>query len=79
MQNKILRVALIGVGNMGKKYAQKNQEKAKKKPADLVASDDGKVISIVTSAGTAKVRKGKKVKKGKVLISGGITGQRRRD
>ena len=42
----------------------------KKKPADLVASDDGKVISIVTSAGTAKVRKGKKVKKGKVLISG---------
>ena len=22
MQNKILRVALIGVGNMGKKYAQ---------------------------------------------------------
>lgn len=42
----------------------------KKKPADLVASDDGKVISIVTSAGTAKVRKGKKVKKGKMLISG---------
>ena len=40
------------------------------KPANLVASDDGKVVSIVTSAGVAKVKTGKKVKAGRGLISG---------
>lgn len=50
----------------------KDDIKKKSHPADLVASEDGKVISIVTSAGAAKVKAGKKVKKGKVLITGAV-------
>lgn len=48
----------------------KDKIERKKTPANLVASDDGKIVSIVTSAGVAKVKAGKSVKKGKVIISG---------
>lgn len=41
-------------------------------PANLVASQSGKVVSIVTRQGTAKVHAGDKVKKGDVLISGKV-------
>lgn len=44
----------------------------KKTPGNLVAETAGTVTSIVTSRGTAKVRAGKKVKKGAVLISGKV-------
>ncbi len=47
-----------------------SEEKKTKKAANLVADDAGTVVSIVTSSGTAKVRAGDKVKKGRVLISG---------
>lgn len=40
------------------------------KPAHLIAAESGKVVSIVTSRGTAKVRAGARVKKGDILISG---------
>lgn len=48
----------------------KDDIERKGSPADLVASEDGKIVSIVTSAGVAKVKAGKSVKKGRVLISG---------
>ena len=41
-----------------------------KSPCDLVASRDGTIYSIVTRSGTPLVKKGDKVKKGDVLISG---------
>lgn len=41
-------------------------------PANLVASQAGRVISIVTREGTAKVHVGDKVKKNQVLISGKV-------
>jgi len=48
-------------------------EKEKEKPkGHLVAEEDGRVVSIVTRNGTAKVRAGKKVKKGDILISGAV-------
>lgn len=56
---------IINIREMSKDDIEK-----KGHPADLVASEDGKIVSIVTSAGVAKVKAGKKVKKGKVLISG---------
>ena len=46
------------------------KEEGKKKPGSLVAEDSGHVVSIVTRSGTPRVRKGTKVKKGQVLISG---------
>lgn len=48
-------------------------EKEKKpQPAHLVAQHSGRVVSIVTRSGTAKVKAGDKVKKGDVLISGTV-------
>ena len=44
--------------------------KPDKKRASIIAEEPGYIVSIVTSAGTPKVRKGDKVKKGRVLISG---------
>lgn len=46
------------------------EEKEKSKPSHLVATNDGKIVKIVTRQGTAKVHAGDKVKKGAVLISG---------
>ncbi|MCH5267453.1 MAG: sporulation protein YqfD [Lachnospiraceae bacterium] len=48
------------------------QEEKDTAPASLVASQSGKVISIVTREGTAKVHAGDTVKKGDVLISGKV-------
>lgn len=48
------------------------QKKKEKKPAHLIAEEDGKVVSIVTRSGTAKVKAGDRVKKGDVLISGTV-------
>ena len=48
------------------------QKKKEKKPAHLIAEEDGKVDSIVTRSGTAKVKAGDRVKKGDVLISGTV-------
>ena len=45
----------------------------KEVPGSLIAEDAGTVQSIVTRTGTAKVRAGKKVKKGQTLISGKLT------
>lgn len=56
---------IINIREMSKDDIEK-----KGHPSDLVASENGKIVSIVTSAGVAKVKAGKKVKKGKVLISG---------
>lgn len=47
-------------------------KKSAKEPASLVAQEDGIVKSIVTQRGTAKVKEGKRVKKGDILISGKI-------
>ncbi len=52
------------------KEVQLKQKKKKEEKGHLIAETDGKVVSIVTRAGTAKVKAGKKVKKGKILISG---------
>lgn len=41
-------------------------------PANLIAQESGTVVSIVTKKGTAKVRAGDRVKKGKTLISGRV-------
>ncbi|MCI8338288.1 MAG: sporulation protein YqfD [Lachnospiraceae bacterium] len=49
------------------------EQKKKKKKRHLIAGDAGQVVSIVTRRGTAKVKAGKKVKKGAVLISGGVS------
>lgn len=46
------------------------EEKKKAAKGHLIASESGRVVSIVTRRGTAKVRARDKVKKGKVLISG---------
>lgn len=46
------------------------KKEEKKKAAHLVAEHDGTIVSIVTRKGTAKVKAGKKVKKGDILISG---------
>jgi similar to stage IV sporulation protein len=48
------------------------QEQQKETTGNLVARDAGRVVSIVTRQGTAKVRAGDKVKKGNVLISGKV-------
>ena len=56
---------IVNIREMTKADRQK-----KSKPVNLVASDDGRIVSIVTSSGVAKVKAGKKVKKGKILISG---------
>ena len=45
----------------------------KQKKRHLIAGDSGQVVSIVTRRGTARVKAGKKVKKGAILISGGIS------
>ena len=42
----------------------------KEKKGHLVAGESGRVVSIVTRRGTAKVKAGDKVKKGDILISG---------
>lgn len=47
-------------------------QKEEEFPANLVAAQAGKVISIVTREGTAKVHVGDKVKKNQVLISGKV-------
>lgn len=44
--------------------------KKQEKPAHLVAAQSGRVISVVTRQGTAKVHAGDEVKKGDILISG---------
>lgn len=44
----------------------------KETPASLVAEQKGRVLSIVTRKGTARVRAGDKVKKGQTLISGKV-------
>lgn len=46
------------------------EEQAESQPSHLVASNDGKVVKIVTRQGTARVHAGDRVKKGDVLISG---------
>lgn len=46
------------------------EKEKKKKKGHLVAQKEGRVISIVTRRGTAKVKAGDKVKKGDILISG---------
>ena len=48
-------------------------DKAKKeKKGHLIAENTGRVVSIVTRKGTAKVKAGDKVKKGDILISGTV-------
>ena len=47
-----------------------NEAKEKKEPSHLVAPEDGMICSIVTRAGTPAVKKGDRVKKGDILISG---------
>ena len=42
------------------------------KKADLVAGSDGKIISIITRCGTPLVKKGDRIKKGQVLVSGEV-------
>lgn len=44
----------------------------KKQPGHLIAQQNGRVVSIVTRSGTAKVKAGDRVKKGDVLISGAV-------
>lgn len=46
------------------------KKEKKQETGHLVAEDSGTVVSIVTRTGTAKVKAGKKVKKGEILISG---------
>ena len=48
------------------------EKEKKKEKGHLIAEKDGKVVSIVTRSGTAKVKAGDKVKKGDVLISGTV-------
>lgn len=51
----------------------KEQEVNKGDPGtDLIASQDGKVIKIVTRSGMPKVKEGDRVKKGDVLVSGRV-------
>ena len=51
----------------------KEQEVNKGDPGtDLIASQDGKVVKIVTRSGMPKVKEGDRVKKGDVLVSGRI-------
>lgn len=47
-------------------------QKKKQQKRHLIAGESGQVVSIVTRRGTAKVKAGKKVKKGDILISGGV-------
>lgn len=47
-----------------------NDTNTRESPCDLVASKNGKIYSIITRNGTPLVKKGDKVKKGDVLISG---------
>ncbi|MDD7403691.1 MAG: sporulation protein YqfD [Butyribacter sp.] len=46
------------------------EKEKKEKKGHLIAENNGRVVSIVTRKGTARVRAGKKVKKGDILISG---------
>lgn len=48
------------------------EKEEEKPPAHLIAQQNGRVVSIVTRSGTAKVKAGDKVKKGDVLISGTV-------
>lgn len=52
------------------KEVQMVEQSGKKEKGHLVAEEDGRVVSIVTRKGTARVKAGKKVKKGDILISG---------
>lgn len=47
-------------------------KKQKEHKRHLIAGEDGQVVSIVTRKGTARVKAGKKVKQGAILISGGV-------
>lgn len=76
IRKKYDKIGWVSVNRSGSRLVVNVREMSKDdiekrgKPANLVASDDGKVVSIVTSAGVAKVKTGKKVKAGRVLISG---------
>lgn len=48
------------------------EDEEEPEPGSLVADRAGRIVSIVTSQGKAKVRAGERVKKGQVLISGRI-------
>lgn len=48
------------------------EKEKKKEKGHLIAERDGRVVSIVTRSGTAKVKAGDRVKKGDVLISGTV-------
>lgn len=48
------------------------EQNKKQKKRHLIAGDSGVVVSVVARRGKARVKAGKKVKKGAVLISGGI-------
>ncbi|MBR1742541.1 MAG: sporulation protein YqfD [Lachnospiraceae bacterium] len=52
------------------KEVQMVEKEEEQKKGHLVADADGTVVSIVTRKGTARVKAGKKVKKGDILISG---------
>ena len=59
-----------------KKLTENRKEKAVS-PYDLVADTDGVITEIVPREGIPRIRKGKKVRKGQVLVSGQGSGKGR--